>query len=150
MKKLTLISIALLIFLSSLLFSQEVSETLVNTIKSIEENEIRHSVENLYIKGLQIRDFELIKDICLPEARLMGINQNGQFNVTTLEKWSKRFNPNNPPFESLDYSILKIDREGTSAQVKVLFLVDSKNYITDFLHMLKIEGKWKIVNIIDF
>jgi len=135
-------------------YSQEITDELKNANKNqnqlIEEKDIRLAVINLYIKGLQIRDFELIRDICITETKLMGINQNGQLNVTSLDKWSKRFDPENPPFKNLEYSILKIDREGTAAQVKVLFLVDSKNYVTDFLHMLKIEKKWKIVNIIDY
>lgn len=116
----------------------------------IEEKKIRLAVINQYVKGLQIRDFELIRAICIPEAKLMGTNQNGQLNVTTLDKWSRRFNPQNPPFKNLDYSILKIDREGTAAQIKILFLIDSKNVVTDYLHMLRIDGEWKIVNIIDF
>lgn len=150
--KILQILLLLLIFSFYLVFSQEniKSQNNIDENQTIEENEIQKTVENLYIKGLQIRDFELIKSICIPEAKLMGRNHKGKLNVTSLEKWSKRFDPNNPPFKSLDYSIVKIDREGTSAQVKILFLVDSKKYITDFLHMLKIEEKWKIVNIIDY
>ena len=154
MKKLKIIFIVLFVLYFFPVDSQEITETFKETNKNqtqlIEENEIRLAVENQYIKGLQIRDFELIKAICIPETKLMGINQSGQLNVTTLDKWSKKFDPKNPPFKNLDFSILKIDREGTAAQVKILLLVDSKNYITDFLHMLKIEEKWKIVNIIDY
>ena len=51
----------------------------------------------------------------------MGINQKGQLNVTTLEKWSKKFDPQSPPFKSLNYRFLKINREGNAAQVKILF-----------------------------
>jgi hypothetical protein len=119
-------------------------------VQSIEENEIRLAVENQYIKGLRERDFSLIRAVCIPEATLMGVNQDGKLNITSLESWSKRFDPENPPFEKLDFNILKIDREGTCAQVKVLFLVDLKNHITDFLHMLKVDGKWRIVHIVDY
>lgn len=151
MKILQIIPFLLILYLFPV-SSQENIESQKNADENqtIEEKEIREVVKNLYIKGLQIRDFELIKAICIPEAKLMSINQKGKLYVTSLEKWSKRFDPKNPPFKKLDFSILKIDREGTSAQVKILFLVDSKKYITDFLHMLKIEGKWKIVNIIDY
>lgn len=150
MKNLNIIIIVLLFLCYPQVFSQEIDKTKIATSDVIEETEIRLAVEDQYIKGLQIRDFELIKAICIPEARLMGVNQNGQFNIRTLEIWSKRFDPENPPFKKLVYSILKIDREGTAAQVKILFLVDSRYYITDFLNMLKIEGRWRIVNIIDF
>jgi len=154
MKILKITFIVLIVIYSNSVSSQEITESLNDDNKAkkqlIEEKDIRLAVENQYIRGLQIRDFELIRAICIPETKLMGINQNEQLNVTSLDKWSKRFDPQNPPFKNLDFSILKIDREGNSAQVKILFLVDSKNYITDFLHMLKIEGKWKIVNIIDY
>ena len=115
-----------------------------------EEMHIQRAVEDLYIKGLQIRDFNLIQTICIPEAKLMSADRNGKFYLTTLERWSKRFDPKNPPFKQLDYCIVKIDCEGTAAQVKILFIVDNSRNVTDYLHMLKLEGKWRIVNIIDY
>lgn len=111
---------------------------------------IKRAVENLYIKGLQTRDFDLITAICIPQTLLMSADEEGKLHVTTLERWSKRFDPKNPPFAHLDSCVVKIDRKGSAAQVKISFLVDSKREVTDFLHMLKIEGQWRIVNIIDY
>lgn len=111
---------------------------------------IKEAVEQLYIKGLEIRNFALIQAICIPEALLMSANRSGSLNKTTLEKWKARFDPENPPFQKLESRITKIDCEGTAAQVKIRFIVDSKRNVTDFLHMLKLEGKWRIVNIIDY
>lgn len=116
----------------------------------IDELLIEKAVEDLYIKGLQVRDFNLIRTVCIPEARLMSTGRDGRLHVTTLDTWSKRFDPQNPPFKHLDYSIVKIDREGTAAQVKILFIVDSNRRVTDYLHMLKLDGQWRIVNIIDY
>ena len=115
-----------------------------------EETLIKKAVEDLYIKGLQTRDFGLIEAVCIPEARLMSAGRDDELHLTTLQEWSKRFDPNNPPFNKLDYSIVKIDREGTAAQVRIAFTMDSSRHVTDFLHMLKLGGKWRIVNIIDF
>jgi hypothetical protein len=115
-----------------------------------EEAVIERAVEEQYIRGLEIRDFELIRSICIPEARLMSNGRDGKLHLTTLDKWSKRFDPDNPPFESLESHIIKIDREGTAAQIKILFVVDSKRRVIDYLHMLKLDGKWRIVNIIDY
>ena len=114
-----------------------------------EEMLIKEAVEGLYIKGLVVRDFDLIRAVCIPETRSMSAGKDSTLHVTTLEKWSKRFDPHDPPFKQLDYTILKIDREGAAAQVKILFLVDSKHHVTDFLHMLKLDGKWRIVNIMN-
>ena len=115
-----------------------------------EERLIKKTVEDFYIKGIEIRDFELIKKICIPEAALMSAGRDGTLHLTSLDKWSKKFDPHNPPFRELDHCITKIDREGTAAQVKILFVVDSKRIVTDFLHMLKLEDTWRIVNIIDY
>ena len=111
---------------------------------------IERAVVELYIKGLQTRDFGLIEKVCLPETHLMSAGSDGEFHLTTLQKWSKRFDPASPPFNKLDYEIVKIDREGTAAQVKIAFTLDSSRHVTDFLHMLKLDGEWRIVNIIDF
>ena len=115
-----------------------------------EETLIKQAVEDYYIKGLRIRDFSLIKTICIPETVLMSARQDGTLGVTTLEKWSQRFDPKNPPFKKLDALIETIDKEGTAAQVKIQFIVDSQREVTDYLHMLKLEGRWRIVHIIDY
>jgi hypothetical protein len=83
-------------------------------------------VEDLYIKGLLSRDFGLITTVCIPQALLLSSDREGKLHTTTLEQWSKRFDLQNPPFQKLDYCIVKIDRAGSAAQVKILFLVDSK------------------------
>jgi len=114
-----------------------------------EESDIKDAVEQLYIKGLETRNFALIETICIPEARTMSAGRDGTLHVTTLEKWSKRFDPQNPPFKELDYTIVQIDREETAAQVKIIFIVDSKRHVTDFLQMLRLDGKWRIVNIMN-
>jgi len=114
------------------------------------EFDIRSAVNDYYIKGLRIRDFNLIHSICIPEAVMMSAGRDGKLHVTTLDKWSKRFDPDNPPFQSLDSTILKIDREGTAAQVKILFITDKNRRITDYLHMLELDGRWRIAHIIDF
>ncbi len=80
----------------------------------------------------------------------MSAGRDGALHLTTLQEWSKRFDPANPPFNKLDYEMVKIDREGTAAQVRIAFTVDSSRQVTDFLHMLKLDGQWRIVNIIDF
>jgi hypothetical protein len=140
--------IVILLILSSSNFTMTVQNSDTNLVD--EERQIKQAVEDFYIKGLSIRDFSLITKVCIPQTLLMSADREGNLRTTTLERWSKRFDPQNPPFQKLDYCIVKIDREGSAAQVKISFFVDSKRHVTDFLHMLKIEGKWRIVNIIDY
>lgn len=145
-----IISFPLFLFISISFLN--LSHVIAQDTKSLigEENEIKDAVENLYIEGLATRNFDLIKKICIREDILMGVRENGDLNVNTLANWSKRFDPDNPPFEKLDYCITKIDVEGTAAQVKILFIVNDKTKVTDFLHLLKVKNEWKVVNIIDY
>jgi hypothetical protein len=116
---------------------------------AMEEELVEQAVEEFYIRGLRMGDFDLIRAICLPEAVLMSVRSDGSLSVTTLDRWSQRFDPANPPFRQLQSSIVKIDREGTAAQVKILLLVDGERHVTDFLQMLKVDGRWRIAGIID-
>lgn len=134
-----------------LIIASFISLVQAQELNSVEDEiAVKTAVEDYYIKGLQTRDFNLIRNICIREEIMMGVRDNGEMNVTTLDKWSKRFDPENPPFNLLDYVISRIDVEGTAAQVKILFIVNGKTRVTDFLHMLKVKGEWKIVNVIDY
>jgi ketosteroid isomerase-like protein len=116
---------------------------------SPDETAIRDAVDSLYIRGLETRDFALIRRICVPEVVLMSAADDSSLTTTTLDAWSQRFDPENPPFESLKSSISSVDVAGTAAQVKILFVVDDERRVTDYLNLLKIGGTWRIVNIID-
>jgi hypothetical protein len=110
---------------------------------------IRDLVDDHYVRGLRVRDFSLITDLCAPEAVLMSSDREGKLQVTTLETWSQRFDPANPPFETLDADIDRVDRTRDAAQVRIRFVVDGEREITDYLHLLRLEGRWRVVHIID-
>jgi hypothetical protein len=110
---------------------------------------ITAAIQGQYIEGLRVRDFSLITAICIPEARMMSVRGDGELAVTTLEEWSQRFDPKNPPFKSLEATIAKVDVTGTAAQVRIDFIVDGTRKVTDYLNMLKIAGHWRIVSIIE-
>ena len=110
---------------------------------------ISETVETLYIRGLQSRDFQLIRAACIPDALLMGVSRDGSLGITTLDEWSERFDPANPPFQSLEFEITKIDMVGSAAQVRIDFLIDGERRVTDYLNLLELENGWRIVNIID-
>ena len=114
-----------------------------------EENNVKEAVKNYYIKGLETRNFGLIKSICIEEAKLYGIRPDGSLGITTLEQWSHRFDPDNPPFKSLESEITKVDLEGNAVHVKIRFVMDGRE-IHDLLNLLKVEDRWRIINIIDY
>jgi len=115
----------------------------------VEENKVKDAVENYYITGLKTRNFKLIKSICIDEAKLYGVRTDGSLGITTLEQWSRGFDPENPPFKSLESEITKVDLVGNAAQVKIRFVMDGRE-IHDLLNLLKVEGRWRIINIIDY
>ena len=117
--------------------------------RDAEEALIRSAVQDYYVEGIRTRNFDLIRAVCVPEAVLMGVRPDGGIGITTLDVWSNRFDPANPPFQSLGAEITRIDRSGEAAQVRIDFLIDHERPITDYLQMLKMAGHWRIVNIVD-
>jgi hypothetical protein len=73
-----------------------------------EENMVKDAIKNFYIKGLETRNFDLIESICIDEAKLYGVRPDGSLGITSLEKWSKRFDPKNPPFKTLKSEITNL------------------------------------------
>ncbi|MCG8458989.1 MAG: nuclear transport factor 2 family protein [Holophagales bacterium] len=122
-----------------------------NASLAAEKDLVREAVEDFYVRALKTRDFSLIEAVCIAEARLMSAGRDGVLRITTLEKWSRRFDPEAPPpFQHLSHSIEKIDVVGTAAQVKIQFVIDHERPVTDFLSMLKVDGRWRVSHIIDY
>jgi len=136
-------------YLTLILLILLVAEPCSGQSQQSEETLLEDAVNNYYIKGLESRNFALIESICIDEAKLYGVRPDGSLGITTLEKWSKRFDPENPPFKSLKSEITKVDVVGNAAQVKIRFLMDGRE-IYDLLNLLKIHGRWRIVNMIDY
>jgi hypothetical protein len=114
------------------------------------ERRVRNAVVDYYIKGLETREFSLIESICLPGALLQGSRATGELRTTDLPTWSKRFTPGRPPFESLSWEISKVDVAGGAAQVRIDFVVNGDTPVTDFLNLVRVEGRWRITNMIDY
>jgi len=76
MKTKSAIVIVMVLFAAQLC-AQDTAAADAGEIKRLEEIKIRLAVEMQYIKGLQIRDFELIRKVCIPQAKLMGVNKKG-------------------------------------------------------------------------
>ncbi len=111
--------------------------------------QVRRAVNDYYIKALETRDFSLMESICLPHAVLQGSRATGELRTTDLAKWSKRFTPGKLPLDSLTSDISKIDVEGRAAQVRIDFVINGKTPITDYLNLVRVEGRWRITNIVD-
>ena len=84
---------------------------------------------NLYLEGLYERKFNLLQEAFWEEKCKSAPKQNN--------------------YEKREFSIENIDIWHNSAVVRVKMIVDHTKRIyecTDFLSLLKINGKWKIIH----
>jgi hypothetical protein len=100
---------------------------------------------NLYFEGMIQRDISKLKEAFHPEAKLIGY-RGENLTVTPFETWASG-TASGPPRDPSRYqnSIKAIRVEGYTALVETeLFWPEI--YYFDFLTLLKVEGKWKIVH----
>lgn len=98
-----------------------------------------------YLTGYQNADTKIIQETFHPETRLMSVNKDG-FNRIEMKDWLVSLAERNARKEirSGEVKIESIDATENAAAVK-LKVTFPKSEITDYLSLLKIEGKWIIV-----
>ena len=104
---------------------------------------IRAAIEH-YFRGDITRDAEQLKIAFHPTAVLQTSDAAGKLSVLTQRDWHERVR-RTPDRERPTASILQIDRTGIAAVARTQ-LVFSNGRFTDYLSLLKIEGRWKIVH----
>ena len=109
-----------------------------------EDSAIRAVVQR-YLHGLKFNDTTGLHDAFWPEARLFSIRPNGQLNELTQAKWYSMFSANAGKEEQGDLRIANVDVTGNAAAVKVIEDYPGSRY-TDYLNLLRINGRWWIVN----
>lgn len=120
---------------------------LISSLGFAQQNEIEAITKtvNLYFDGMVQRDRKMLDEAFHPEARLIGY-RGENFTVTPFESWASGTasgtarNPN-------DYknSIKAIRVEGYTALVETELYWPGVYYF-DFLTLMKVDGKWKIVH----
>lgn len=123
----------LLICLPTLCFSQQ------NEIEAITET------VNLYFEGMIQRDRTKLEAAFYPEARLIGY-RGENFTITPFEAWvigTAQGDPRDPT--QFQNSIKAIRVEGYTAMVETELFWPGIYYY-DFLTLVKVEEKWKIVH----
>ena len=100
-----------------------------------------------YFEGMYRGDVARLRRVFHPQAMLYGY-RDGAFTVLQMHEWlgkvEKRPIPaqNGEPFEMF---IESIDLTGNVGHVKVRDLYMGLRF-TDYLNMVKLEGRWQIVN----
>ena len=103
------------------------------------------AVVQRYLHGLKFNDTTGLHDAFWPEARLFSIGPKGQINELTQAKWYAMFAQSAGKEEKGDLRIADLDITGNAASVKVVEDYPGSRY-TDYLNLLRINGRWWIVN----
>lgn len=115
-----------------------------------DEGEIRHTLQ-YFFDGLDNLDADLIKQAFYPESQSFHITQEGSIGKMAVSEWdnsmqSVRANPDHPINKNKSRkNVLYIDVTGTAASAKVEWIFPDFMF-TDYYNLLKINGRWYIVN----
>ena len=104
---------------------------------------IRRVVEQ-YLHGLKFNDTISLQQVFWPEARLFWVQQDGQLGELTQPQWYASFRGSVGKEEPGVLRIAKVDLAGDAASVKVIEEYPDSRY-TDYLSLLRIQGRWWIV-----
>ncbi|SDC98725.1 Putative lumazine-binding [Algoriphagus faecimaris] len=100
---------------------------------------------NLYFDGMMDRDFDKLQEAFHPEARLIGY-RGERLTVTEFNAWASATSSGSPRNkEEFKNEIVSIRVQGNTASVETELFWPGIYYY-DFLTLIKIEGKWKIVH----
>ncbi|MBU2547277.1 MAG: nuclear transport factor 2 family protein [Proteobacteria bacterium] len=100
-----------------------------------------------YFQGMYHSDAERLRKAFHPQAQVMG-HFSDSLVVNTLEQFLKFVAKTPAPSaggEAYDMRIVSMDRTGQAGVVKVADLYLGLRF-TDYLSMLKIDGRWVIVH----
>jgi len=102
-----------------------------------------------FFDGLDNLDADTIKKAFYPDARSFYIHQD-KLGINTVDHWDKttQYAKDKPdhPFQTKSHkNIVFIDITGVAASVKVEWVFDDFMF-TDYYNMLKLDGRWYIMN----
>lgn len=108
--------------------------------------QIKETVQ-LYFDGLYTSDSAKLNQAFHETAFITG-HFKGTFVSTQRDKWTERVGKTKAPSESgeeYDMEIVSVDITGDAASVKVADLYLGFRF-TDYLSLLKLDGRWQIAN----
>ena len=111
---------------------------------SSEEAAVRAVVEQ-YLHGLKFNDTTSLRAAFWPEARLFYVKADGQIGQWTQPSWYASFAGNVGHEEQGELRIAALEVTRDIATAKVVEDYPRSRY-TDYLSLLRIQGRWWIVN----
>lgn len=109
-----------------------------------QEGAVRAVVE-AYLHGLKFNDVPSLRSAFWPDAKLLFVNKNGSLGQLSQEDWYKMFAGSAGKEEEGDLRIASVDITDNAASVKVIETYPKSVYV-DYLNLLRLNGKWIIVN----
>jgi hypothetical protein len=124
--------LALLLFLALPLFASD-------------EDEIR-AVVGKYFQAHATGEAAPLHEAFHPDWRMMSVNKEGALTTRTLEQYTSGFTGKAPADEAQrKRSIEQIDVTGNAAMAKIRLDYPAAT-LTDYMLLLKIDGKWQVVS----
>jgi hypothetical protein len=109
-----------------------------------QEGAVRAVVE-AYLHGLKFNDVPSLRTAFWPDAKLLFVNKDGSLGQLSQEDWYKMFAGSAGKEEEGDLRISSVDITDNAASVKVIETYPKSIYV-DYLNLLRLNGKWIIVN----
>ena len=119
----------------------------VNQLPSNPELSLVRAAVQDYFEGMYRGDVDRLSRAFHPNAMLYGY-RDGTFTELHMDEWLDRVAKRSIPAqtgEPFDMTIESIDLTGNVGNVKVRDLYMGLRF-TDYLNMVKFEGRWQIVN----
>jgi Putative lumazine-binding len=109
-----------------------------------EEAQVRAVVER-YLHGLKFNDTTSFQAVFWPQALLLFVKPDGGLGQLTQTAWYRMFVGSAGKEEEGNLRIVAVDVTQDAAAVKVVETYPKSVY-TDYLNLLRIAGKWRVVN----
>lgn len=109
-----------------------------------QEAAVRAVVE-AYLHGLKFNDVPSLRSAFWPDAKLLFVTRNGSLGQLSQEEWYKMFAGSAGKEEEGDLRIANVDITDNAASVKVIETYPKSIYV-DYLNLLRLNGKWIVVN----
>ena len=109
-----------------------------------QEGAVRAVVE-AYLHGLKFNDVPSFRSAFWPDAKLLFVEPDSSLGQLSQEEWYRMFAGSAGKEEQGDLAIANIDITDNAASVKVIETYPKSIYV-DYLNLLRLNGKWIIVN----
>jgi hypothetical protein len=120
------------------------SAQIASRTRDPQEGAVRAVVE-AYLHGLKFNDVPSLRRAFWPDAKLLFVNRNGSLGQLSQEDWYKMFAGSAGKQEEGVLRIASVDITDNAASVKVIETYPKSIYV-DYLNLLRLNGKWIIVN----